>query len=195
MNAAADVGSFLVRNLMNLFLMIVLLRVLMQIAKVDFYNPISQAIVKVSNPLLLPLRRVIPGFGGLDMAGIVLAVLIQLIATTLLLKMSGYPFQNPANMLAWGGLGIIALVLNIYLFTVLASIVVSWVAPQSVHPAISLLHQFTEPVLAPFRKLLPSMGGLDLSPIFLFLSINVCQILVRHAAMAVKLPPAFVLGF
>ncbi len=195
MNAAADVGSFLVRNLMNLFLMIVLLRTMMQIARVDFYNPISQAIVKISNPLLMPLRRVIPGFGGLDLAGIVLAFLVQLIAITLLLKMGGYSLQNPANMVAWAGLGIISLLLNIYLFSVLASIIVSWVAPQSSHPAILLLHQFTEPVLAPFRKLLPALGGLDLSPIFLFLTINVCQILLGHAAMAVNLPGGFVLGF
>lgn len=195
MDAAANVGAFLVRNLFMFFLVAVILRLLLQVARADFYNPISQFIVKATNPLLLPLRKLTPGFGGVDIAAIVLALIVQFAATSALLLLRDYEMQNVAYMVAWGGLGILSLILSIYQFTVIGSIVVSWVAPYSTHPAILLLRQFSEPAMAPFRKILPDMGGIDLSPILLFLTIGVLQILLASAAQAIHLPQAFVLGF
>ncbi len=195
MGVVAEIGAFLAQYLLTFFLITVIVRLLLQVARADFYNPISQFIVKLTNPLLLPLRRVIPGLGGIDFAAVVLALLVQLLATTVLLLLNGFTPVNPLYMLVWGLIGILVLVLNIYLFTVLASIVVSWVAPYSDHPAVLLLRQFTEPVMAPFRKFVPAIGGIDLSPIFLFITIQVLQIVLRHAAQAVALPPRFVLGF
>ena len=194
MGLVADIGTFLVQTLLTFFLVAVVLRLLMQVARADFYNPISQFIVKLTNPVLLPLRRFIPGLGGIDLAAVVLALLVQLAATTVLLVLQGFSPINPLYMLAWGFIGILSLILNIYLFTIIASIVVSWVAPHSTHPAVLLLRQFTEPVMAPFRKLVPAIGGLDLSPIFVFITIQVLQIAVSHAAQAASLPSRFVLG-
>lgn len=194
MGLVSDIGTFLVQTLLTFFLIVVVLRLLMQVARADFYNPISQFIVKLTNPLLLPLRRFIPGVGGIDMAAVVLALLVQLLATTILLVLQGFSPINPLYMLVWGLIGILALILNIYLFTIIASIVVSWVAPHSSHPGILLLRQFTEPVMAPFRKLIPAIGGIDLSPILLFITIQVLQIALGHAAQAVSLPSRFVLG-
>ncbi|MGI9287642.1 MAG: YggT family protein [Pseudomonadales bacterium] len=194
MGVVADIGTFLVQTLLTFFLIAVIVRLLLQVARADFYNPISQFIVKLTNPLLLPLRRFIPGLGGIDFAAVVLALLVQLLATTVLLLLQGFSPINPLYMIMWGLIGILSLVLNIYLFTVLASIVVSWVAPYSDHPAVLLLRQFTEPVMAPFRKLVPSIGGIDISPILLFISIQILQIVLGHAAQAVSLPSRFVLG-
>jgi YggT family protein len=178
-----------------MFLLVaVLIRLLLQVARADFYNPISQFIVKVTNPFLLPLRKLIPGLGGLDLAAIVLALIIQLIATIVLIQLRGYDLPNVAYMIAWGGLGILNLILNIYFVAVIVAIVVSWVAPYSTHPAILLIRQFTEPAMAPFRKIMPDLGGLDLSPIFLFLTIQVLQILLGHAGASLGLPEPFVLG-
>lgn len=195
MDVASDVGVFLVRSVLMLFLMIVMIRVLLQVARADFYNPISQGIVKITNPLLLPLRRIVPGFGGIDIAGIVLALLIQIIAIIALFSLNGFGFPPVANMIAWAGLGLIALILDIYWVTVLIGIVASFIAPQNHHPALLLLRQFTEPVLVPFRKLLPPMGGLDLSPILFFLSLGVAEILLINAAKSVGVPGSLVLGF
>ncbi len=194
MGLGADIGTFLVQTLLTFFLIVVVLRLLMQVARADFYNPISQFIVKLTNPVLLPLRRFIPGLAGIDLAAVVLALLVQLAATTVLLLLQGFSPINPLYMLAWGLIGIFSLILNIYLFTIIASIVVSWVAPHSTHPAVLLLRQFTEPMMAPFRKLVPAIGGLDFSPIFLFITIQVLQIAVNHVAQAVSLPTRFVLG-
>lgn len=195
MDVASDIGVFLVRTLLHLFLVLVVVRVLLQIARADFYNPLSQGIVKITNPLLLPLRKVIPGVAGLDMAGIVLAYAIQLIAIFLVAGMLGFPIQNIANVIAWAGLGLISLTLDIYWVAVLIMIVLSFVAPMSNHPAALLVRQLVEPVLMPFRKLLPAMGGLDLSPILFFLSLGVLEILLVRAAQAVALIPQLVLGF
>ena len=101
---------------------------------------------------------------------------------------------NPLLLVVWSTLGIVGLLVNIYFFALLAMIILSWVAPGGNHPALYLLHQITEPVMAPFRKVLPPMGGLDLSPILVFIVINVVQIALRHLATGVGLHPALVIG-
>ena len=97
-------------------------------------------------------------------------------------------------LLLWSVLGVIGLLVNIYFFALLAMIILSWVAPGSRHPAIYLLHQITEPVMAPVRKLLPPMGGLDFSPILVFILINIIQIVLRNLASGIGLHPALVIG-
>ncbi len=194
MTAMQEIGNLLVQTLFQLYLLALLLRLILQFSRADFYNPISQFMVKVTSPLLNPLRRIIPGVGGIDMASIVLILLIQMLATTLLVVIQGYSIPNPLSLLIWGALGTIGMVINIYFIAILASIILSWVAPGSYNPIVILLHQLTEPVLKPFRSMLPAMGGLDLSPIFVFLSINVLQIILSHIAATVGLPVAYVIG-
>jgi YggT family protein len=148
----------------------------------------------VTNPLVIPLRRVIPALGGLDMASLVLAVLLQLAGIVLLLKINGLGLPGVFPLLVWSLLGVIGLLVNIYFFALLGMIILSWVAAGSRHPAIYLLYQITEPVMAPFRKVLPAMGGMDFSPILVFILINIIQIALRHMAQAAGLHPALVIG-
>lgn len=194
MAALADIAILVVQTLLNLYLLAVLLRLLLQVARADFYNPISQVLVRVTNPLLRPLRRVLPGLAGLDIAAIVLAVAVQFIGLVLVISLLGYTLPNMLRVLVWAVLGCAGMVLNIYFFGVLASIILSWVAPGSYHPAALLLHQLVQPVMAPFRRMLPSLGGLDLSPILVFLTINVIQVLLRHGAAEVGMPIQLVFG-
>lgn len=194
MSALTDIGNLLVQTFFNLFLVAVLLRLLLQLARADFYNPISQFLVKVTKPVLQPLRRVIPGVLGIDMAAVVLALALQMLATSLLLLLHGLALINPLTLLIWAALGCIGMIINIYFVAILVSIILSWIAQGSYNPAVILLHQLTEPVMAPFRRILPPMGGLDLSPIFVFLSINVLQIILNHLAQAAGLYPALVIG-
>jgi YggT family protein len=193
-NALSDILVYLIQTLLGLFLLAMLLRFLLQLVRADFYNPISQFLVKVSNPLVLPLRKVIPGYAGLDLASLLLAVLLQLLGIVAILLLSGNGIPSLPLLLIWSVLGVISLLVNIYFFALLAMIILSWVAPGSNHPAIYLLYQITEPVMAPLRKLLPPMGGLDFSPILVFVLINIIQIALRHLADGVGLHPALVLG-
>jgi YggT family protein len=194
MNAINEISSYLIQTLVSLYLMAMLLRFLLQLVRADFYNPICQFLVKITNPLVIPLRRVVPGFAGMDSASLLLALLLQLLAILSLLLLNGLGVPNVGLLLLWSALGIISVLVNIYFFALLAMIILSWIAPGSRHPAIYLLHQITEPVMAPFRKALPPMGGMDFSPILLFILINVIQIALRHMAAGVGLHPALVIG-
>jgi YggT family protein len=174
------IATYLVETLFSLYLLAVLIRFLLQQVRADFYNPISQFFVKATNPALKPLRRVIPGWGGIDFASIVLAFLVELIAIYLLTLVSGYNIfdLNPVRIIGWAIVGVLSFVVNFYFFAVIVAIIVSWVAPQSYHPAIILLHQLTQPVMAPFRRILPPLGGLDLSPILVFIVINILRMVL-----------------
>lgn len=171
------------------YLTIVLMRFLLQLARADFYNPISQFVVKATNPPLRPLRKVIPGLGALDGASLVLAILVQMLAFFLILMAlnNGIPVINPVTLLAWSVITVLGLIVKIYFWSVIAIVVVSWIAPGSHHPAIQLVAQITEPVMRPVRNLIPAMGGLDLSPIVVFLILNVLSVVINHMAAAVGL--------
>ncbi len=194
MGALSEIGNLLVQSLFGMLLLVFILRLMLQWARADFYNPISQFLVKVTNPVLLPLRRIIPALGPLDTASVVIALLIQAIALCAIVLLIGASVPPVGRLLYWSLLGVLGTIVTVYFYAVLANIILSWVAPGTYHPAAALLQQITEPVMKPFRSLLPPMGGLDLSPIILFLCINVVQILLRHLAVNSGLHPALVFG-
>ncbi|MBD2857393.1 YggT family protein [Spongiibacter sp. KMU-158] len=194
MSAANEISIMLINTLFSLVLMAFVLRLLLQLVRADFYNPISQTIVKFTNPVVLPLRRAIPPIGRIDSASLIAALLIQALTITLLFKLYTSTFPNPAQLIIWSILGLCSLVIQFYFLAIIGTIIMSWIAQGSYHPAAAILHQLTEPVMAPFRKLIPPLGGLDLSPILVFLSINVIEVLLRHAAASVGLYPALVFG-
>lgn len=194
MGALTEIGTYIVQTLASLYLLVIMLRFLFQLVRADFYNPISQFMVKATNPLLIPLRKAIPGLFGIDLASLVLALLVQWLAIQLVASFAGLGIINPLLVLTWGMVGLLSMAVNIFFWGILIMIIVSWVAPHSYNPALLLLRQLVEPVMAPFRRLIPPMGGLDLSPIFAFLVLNVVKILITHMAGAVSLPPQLVLG-
>lgn len=194
MSALGEILSYLIQTLLTLALLAIVLRFLLQLARADFYNPISQFLARLTNPLVLPLRRVVPSLGGLDLSSLLLALVLQMAAIVALLALNGVGPPNIGLLLVWSVLGVVGLVVNIYFFALLAMIILSWIAPTSRHPALLLLFQLTEPVMAPFRKMLPNMGGLDFSPILVFILINIIQIALRHMAAGVGLYPALVIG-
>ncbi|MEQ9397478.1 YggT family protein [Haliea sp.] len=194
MNAVSEILAYLIQTLLTLALVAVVLRLLLQLVRADFYNPVSQFLARLTNPLVLPLRRVVPSLGGLDLSSLLLALVLQMAAIVALLALNGVGPPNIVLLLVWSVLGVVGLVVNIYFFALLAMIILSWIAPASRHPALLLLFQLTEPVMAPFRKMLPTMGGLDFSPILVFILINIVQIALRHMAAGVGLHPALVIG-
>jgi len=191
-SASVQIGLLLVNALAGFFLFVVLLRFVLQAARADFYNPISQFVVKATNPLIVPLRKIIPGLGGFDWAAIVLMIIVQIIAISLSLLIAGYGLPW-ASIASWAVLGVGGMFLKLYFWGLLIMIIASWLAPQSYNPALLLLRQIMEPVMAPIRKLLPDMGGFDLSPIILFLVINVFEIILISMARETG-APGFIIG-
>lgn len=190
-NPLADIGNLLIGTLASLYLAAIVLRFLFQLVRADFYNPVSQAIVKATNPLLMPVRKVIPGVFGYDVASLVLATLFHVIIILILGLINGVQIFNPLILLSWSVIGTLSLLANIFFWGMLIMIIVSWVAPHSSNPAYLLLRQLIDPIMAPFRRLLPDMGGIDLSPILAFLSIKVVQIIITAAAGFVSLHPNY----
>ena len=192
MNSLAQIGILVLQTLGGLYLLIVLLRFLLQVARADFYNPLSQYIAKATNPALLPLRRVIPGLFGLDLACLVLALAVQFITVFLCLLMAGV--FNPLTALLWSALGIASMVTYIYFICMIAMIILSWVAPQTRHPAAMLAMQLVQPLCAPIQRLLPAMGGIDISPIFVFLFLQIVRMLIGNAQVYLGAASALVPG-
>jgi len=175
---------YILQTIGSLYLLIVLLRFILQLVRADFYNPLSQFIVRATHPLLKPLRKIIPSFAGLDLASLVLAILVQLVLMALTLMLMGYGLVDPLQLLVWSIIGVTALFLKVFFFALIISVILSWVAQGSHNPAVELVHQICEPLLMPIRRILPSMGGLDLSPIVAFLILNLIDMLViRNLAM------------
>lgn len=155
---------FLIETLFDLYIFIIMLRFLLQLIKADFYNDVSQLTVKLTNPLLRPLRRIIPGMWGLDFAAIVLMFVLKLIELLLL----GATFSP--GLLLFALVQLVSLAIYIFLFVIIIQVILSWLSLLGIrslsmgHPLVRLLYQLSEPILGPIRRLLPPISGLDLSP-------------------------------
>ncbi|MDQ0651933.1 YggT family protein [Pseudomonas cedrina] len=169
---------YVLQTLGSLYLLIVLLRFVLQLVRANFYNPLCQFIVKATQPLLKPLRRIIPSLFGLDMSSLVLAILVQLALMALTLLLTYGTTGNFLQLLVWAIIGVTALFLKIFFFAMIISVILSWVAPGSHNPGAELVNQICEPALAPFRRLLPNLGGLDISPILAFMVLKLLDMLV-----------------
>lgn len=184
MGPLQEIGTLIIQTLGSLYLLTIMLRFLLQLARADFYNPISQFAVKATNPLLIPIRRVVPGVFGIDLASLLLALILQFVVIELSAVIIGYNFINPLHVILWSIIGLLSLTANIFFWGLLIMVIASWVAPHSSNPALILVRQLVEPVMSPFRKLMPDMGGIDISPIFAFLALNVIQVLIKYLAGA-----------
>lgn len=168
--------AFLVEVIFGLYALVVLLRFLLQWVRADFYNPVSQFIVKVTTPVLNPLRRVIPGIGGKDVASLVLAWLVTSIQLFLIFLIQGSgPQVLGAVLLAIPE--VVELLINIFLFGILIQVIISWINPGSYNPAVSVIYSLTEPLLAPARRVIPPIGGIDLSPIVVMVGLTLLKML------------------
>ena len=159
----------------GLYLLAVLLRFLLQIAKADFYNPISQTVIRVTDPAIKVFRSFIPGYRGIDFSSLMLAFVVEAAAICILILLYGGSIPEINLILTWAFVGVIYFILNIYWWAVIASIVMSWIMAASgnmnPHYILRLIWQLTEPIMAPVRKVVPPMGGLDFSPIIFFVII------------------------
>ncbi|AGM40419.1 hypothetical protein SPISAL_01600 [Spiribacter salinus M19-40] len=169
--------AFLVDTIFSLYIMAVMLRFLLQWARADFYNPLSQFLVRITQPLLAPFRRLIPGWGGIDLSAVVLMILLQMLGLAALMVIAGVTprvdyllLRTPAEL--------ISLLLNLYLVAIVVRAILSWVSPNDYNPATTVLLSLTEPVIRPIRSVLPPVAGVDLSPLAAIIAIQVVKMLV-----------------
>ncbi|MDH5178205.1 MAG: YggT family protein [Gammaproteobacteria bacterium] len=177
-NYLGNAGHFLIETLFGLYILTVMLRFLLQLVRADFYNPVSQFLVKVTNPPLIPLRKIIPGIGGIDWASVLLMFGLKLGELVLrgLLPKSSIPPMPGIFVIASAGL--LSLLVNVFLFSILIQVVISWISPGGYNPMVGLLQQLTEPLLRPARRLIPPISGLDLSPMAVIIVLYLILMLV-----------------
>jgi len=169
--------NYLVSTIIDLYIAAIMLRLLLQWVRADFYNPLCQFLVKATNPVLVPARRIIPSIGRLDTASVVVMLLLELIQLVIInqLSQAGFDLQF---MLLFAFRKLVVTLLMTYFVLIIARVIVSWIGSQSRHPLIPLIYQLTEPVLRPFSKLVPPISGVDLSPLFALIALRFLLLLL-----------------
>lgn len=170
--------SFLVSTLLDLYIMVVMMRIWLQAARADFYNPFSQFIVKATQPIVAPLRRMIPSVGSLDLATLLLAYVLSVLKFVLLILIASHgavPFSS--QFLLLGALSLLKAAGGLLFWVLIIRAILSWVS-QGRSPMEYVLYQLSEPLLAPIRRFLPAMSGLDLSVLVLFIVLQFANYLM-----------------
>jgi len=176
-----DAIVFLINALFGLYAGAVMLRFLLQWVRASFYNPLCQAIVRLTNPLLLPLRRVVPGWRNLDIAALVLMFVVELVNVALLMLILGISV-SPVYVLYWAVIKLLFILINLYFFSILLEALLSWVGQGRGDPLSGVLRPLNAPLLRPVRRLLPAVGGLDFSPLVIMLFLQAANIALSHYA-------------
>ncbi|WP_026377452.1 YggT family protein [Aestuariibacter salexigens] len=170
--------QFLIGTLFDLYLMVVLLRLWLQLAQADFYNPFSQFVVKATHPLIGPMRRILPPIGRFDTATLILALLVASLKIVVLGVLIGGITINPLSLFIGAALIVLKEAFSIVFWVLVIRAILSWVS-QGSNPIEYVLQQLTEPFLAPIRRIIPPMGGLDLSILIALIGLQFLQILMQ----------------
>ena len=172
----SNAGVFLIDVIFGLYIFAVLLRFLLQLVRADFYNPLCQAIVTVTNPPLRPMRRVIPAVAGIDSASVILLLGLQMINTGLVALMVG---ADPAivGLVVVAAAELLGKVIWTFIGAIIIQVILSWVAQGNYNPIITVIYALTDPLLGPARRLIPPLGGLDLSPMVVIIGLQLALML------------------
>jgi YggT family protein len=170
---------YIVDTLLWLLTLAFLLRFLFQLVRADFRDPMADAIVHVTNWLILPLRRVLPPIGKVDTATVVAVIAVATVRTAASVALSGGGFGDWPAFLRITLIGLVDLTLRIYLFALLLYWLTSFVTPGGYAPGVRLLAQLCEPVLKPVRRIIPPIGQIDFSVLWVSIAIGALLILLR----------------
>ncbi len=171
---------FVVQALLGLYVLTYLLRFALQVVRAEFHNPLSQFIIRITNPLVLPLRRVVPGWRGFDLATFVAVLLLEALTIVILFTLVGLRLPDPLVFLKLLALRTLSDTVKLYFYAIIIVVIFSWIGQGNYNPAITALSRVTEPVLRPVRRILPTIGGLDLSPLIVLIGLQALLILIRE---------------
>ncbi|MDD3609491.1 MAG: YggT family protein [Halothiobacillaceae bacterium] len=175
---ATDPFVFLVYALFQLYLFIVLLRYVLQLFRASFFNPVSQLVVRATDPLLRPLRRLLPAMGRHDIAALVLAFVLNLLMWLIIAAIQGVS-PSVGALLVKSVASLLTQAIDLFFWAVLIRAILSWVASGNRNPAVALIEEITDPLLAPVQKILPPLGGIDLSPLAVLLALQFVSIAIQ----------------
>lgn len=169
--------EFLISTLFSLYILAVMLRFILGAVRADFYNPVSQFLVRITNPLLVPMRRVIPSFRQYDTSALLLMLLLQMISLVIVVLLRGASVSIITLLLAAIG-ELVVLAFNVFIFAIVIQVIISWINPGTYNPVNALLYSITRPVMGPIQRLIPPVSGIDLSPLVALIGLQILKMLV-----------------
>lgn len=181
-SGAIDALIFIVQTLAQLYLIVLILRLIMPWLGASFHNPVAQAILKLTSPLIVPIRRLLPPIGRLDSATLLVTFVVQYLTVLLIAAIRQFP-TGILELSVTSAVKLLVLTLNVLVFAIFIRVILSWVNPGAYSPIVALIDSLTEPVLRPFRRLLPPLGGIDLSPIFAIVLLTAAGIFLSDFKM------------
>ena len=182
-NYFAQAALYLIEIVFGLYILAVLLRYLLARVRADFYNPLSQFLVKITNPPIKPLRRIIPGYLGIDWPSIILLFFLQGLELILIALVSSGHIPAPPGLFVLTIANLLKTVIYVHMFIIIIQIVISWVNPGAYNPITVIMYQLSEPVLKPARRLIPPAGGFDFSPMIAIIVMQLMIILLVSPLM------------
>lgn len=197
MNPLSNAGVFLISTLFGMYILAIMLRLILQMVRADFYNPVSRFIVKVTNPPLQPLRRIIPGVAGIDMASVLFMLVLQMLEFYIITLIRHFPAPDILGLILYASVELVSLGFYVFLFSIFILALLSWINPGQYNPVSHLLQQISDPVVKPARRMLPPMSGLDLSPMIAMVGLWLIKLLLLdplgHWSQSIMYPSARVL--
>lgn len=184
-NPFDNAGLFLIKCIFDLYIFVVMLRIVMQWVHADFNNPLFDTVAKLTNPPLRPLRRFIPMVHGIDLAAIVLLLLLEVIEIALLVWLQSSVIPHLAGLLVIAFAELFNHLINIFFYAIIAAAIFSWFNPMAHSPLIDILYRLTEPIIRPVRRIIPPIGGLDLSPIPVLIGLKLLTIIIVQPLLSI----------
>ena len=176
-NYLANPLEFIITTLFSLYILAVMLRFILGTVGADLYNPVSQFLVRITNPLLVPLRKVVPSIGKFDTSAILLMLFLQVVSLGLVVLIRG--IDVPVLTLLVVAIGeLVMLTINVFMFAIIIQVILSWVNPGNYNPVTGLLYSITSPVMRPIQRVVPPVSGIDLSPLVAIIGLQVLRMLI-----------------
>jgi YggT family protein len=169
--------EFLISTLFSLYILAIMLRFILGAVRADFYNPVSQFLVRITNPLLVPMRRIIPSYRQYDTSALLLMLLLQMISLLIVVMLRGVGVSFLTLLLAAIG-ELVVLAFNVFIFAIVIQVIISWINPGTYNPVNTLLYSITKPVMGPIQRLIPPVSGIDLSPLVALIGLQILKMLV-----------------
>ena len=185
-------GLFLIQSLFGMYLLILMLRVILQFNRAEFHNPVSQFVIKLTNPVVMPLRKFIPSYPRVDLAVVLVLLILDMFKLLAIAWIALDSVPNPFGLFIWSLGDLSKILINILFYAIIISVVLSWLMPTLQNPLTSIVHRITAPLLSMARRMIPPVSGFDLSPLVVIIGLKLTDILLASSLIKAGANLAFI---
>lgn len=184
LNPLQNAGLYLIQIVFELYIMVLIVRLILHVNRADFYNPLSQMVAKLTTPVVKPLQKILPTVYRIDLAVISLILLLEVCKISMVFILQNRTIHHFSGLFVYAIGDFLDQLVTFYFYAILIQIILSWVKPSQYNPAIDLIYRITSPLMGPAQRLVPAIGGVDLSPIPVMIGLKLFEILLTYPVMA-----------